>query len=127
MEARGTDAADVRDGAVAIGTLERCWAGTPTTRAELLDGPVVLAADGPVATRPATAALLVALLVWVGAAFELTKRCSCGSYAIEESRPRVTPWLVEVTTAGARTARTTVEEAAKLAAVSFGALLSAFH
>ena len=58
IEARGRVAADVRDGAVAIGTLVRC-AGPPTTRAELLAGCMVLVVAAElVATRPLTAALL---------------------------------------------------------------------
>ena len=57
----------------------------------------------------------------------LTKRPCRASKAIAELPPRLRPRDVLLTTAGARTARVTVEEAAKLAAVSFGALFSAFH
>jgi hypothetical protein len=119
MDDRGTDAAEVRAGAEGAGTLARC-AGTASTRALLLPG---CTAAAPVVTR----AFVATLLRFAGAEFELMKRCSRGSKAIDESWPRATPRAVEVVSAGARTARRIVEDAAMLAAVSLGALLSAFH
>src|SRR5262249_27593825 len=81
IEARGTEAVDVRAGAVGIGMFARGCVGTLTARAVLLTGTAILAVAEPGAVAEPVAArpVMAALLVLTGELFELMNRRSRGS------------------------------------------------